>query len=193
MLHDTSLRYRNVSLLLSFGYVVWKLSISHFISCGWFIAVVNVVIFTGFVALGSQACHASWRLLLAIMFLSGLRISVSLFNLYYQLFLSTRHHDDILLIAPSFSALQILLAACDEELTRLGMQINEKKSVCMRFGARFKARTACENLRLARGGSLQWSSQCRYLGVYFVSGRAFRCSFDQCKCQHYKTFNAVFS
>jgi len=35
--------------------------------------------------------------------------------------------DDILLIAPSVTALQILLAACDEELTRLGMQINEKK------------------------------------------------------------------
>ena len=38
--------------------------------------------------------------------------------------------DDILLIAPSGSALQILSAACDEELTRLGMQINEKKSRC---------------------------------------------------------------
>jgi len=34
--------------------------------------------------------------------------------------------DDILLIAPSVSALQILLAACDEELMRLGMQINKK-------------------------------------------------------------------
>jgi len=29
---------------------------------------------------------------------------------------------------------------------------------------------------IARGDSLQWSSQCRYMGVYFVSGRAFRCS-----------------
>jgi len=37
--------------------------------------------------------------------------------------------DDILLIAPSVSALQILLSACDEELTRLGMQINEKKVI----------------------------------------------------------------
>ena len=27
----------------------------------------------------------------------------------------------------------------------------------------------------------------------FVSGRAFRCSFDQCKCQYYRAFNAVFS
>jgi len=29
--------------------------------------------------------------------------------------------------------------------------------------------------------------------VYFVSGRAFRCFFDQCKCRYYKTVNAVFS
>jgi len=36
------------------------------------------------------------------------------------------HADNILLIAPSVSVLQILLAACDEELTRLGMQVNEK-------------------------------------------------------------------
>jgi len=61
----------------------------------------------------------------------------------------------------------------------------------MRFGSRFNA--DCDNLRLARGGSFQWSSQCRYLGVYFVSGRAFRCSFDQCKCRYYTAFNAVFS
>jgi len=61
----------------------------------------------------------------------------------------------------------------------------------MRFGSRFKA--DCENLRLARGGALQWSSLCRYLGVYFVSGRAFRCSFDQCKCRYNRAFNAVLS
>jgi len=61
----------------------------------------------------------------------------------------------------------------------------------MRFGSCFNA--DCDNLRLARGGSLQWSSQCRYSGVYFVSGRAFRCSFDQCKCRYYRAFNAVFS
>ena len=56
----------------------------------------------------------------------------------------------------------------------------------MRFGLRFNA--DCENLRIARGGSLQWSSQCRYLGVYFVSGRALRCSFDQCKCRYYRAY-----
>ena len=44
-----------------------------------------------------------------------------------------------------------------------------------------------------QGGLLHWSSQCRYLGVYFVSGRAFTCSFDHSKCQFFKALNAIFS
>jgi len=35
--------------------------------------------------------------------------------------------DDILLIAPSVSALQILLSACEDELRTLDMQLNTKK------------------------------------------------------------------
>ena len=78
--------------------------------------------------------------------------------------------DDILLIAPSVSALQILLAARDEELTRQGMQINEKSRY---------VNADCDNLSLyPTVARCTWSSQCRYLGVYFVSGRAFRCSFE---------------
>jgi len=48
----------------------------------------------------------------------------------------------ILFIAPSVCALLVLLAACDEELARLGMQINENKSVCMRFGVELCADAA---------------------------------------------------
>ena len=39
---------------------------------------------------------------------------------------------------------------------------------------------------------MKWSSQCRYLGVYFVSGRVFRCSFDHSKCQFFMAFSAIF-
>ncbi len=41
------------------------------------------------------------------------------------------HADDILLVAPSVTALQILLNACEEELSRLALTTNAKKSVCI--------------------------------------------------------------
>ena len=64
--------------------------------------------------------------------------------------------DDILLIAPSVSALQTLLCACEEELKLLDMQLNAKKSVCIRFGARFKA--LCKGLASSFGGAINWSN-----------------------------------
>jgi len=62
----------------------------------------------------------------------------------------------------------------------------------MQFGARFNA--DCENLRLAHIAA-RCSGHPNVSGcvAYFVSGRAFRCSFDQCKCPCYRAFNAVFS
>ena len=43
--------------------------------------------------------------------------------------------DDILLLAPSVTALQQLLHACETELTCLDMAINVGKSICMRIGS----------------------------------------------------------
>ena len=43
--------------------------------------------------------------------------------------------DDILLVAPSVTSLQQLLRLCEQELARLDMPINVKKSACMRVGA----------------------------------------------------------
>ena len=77
--------------------------------------------------------------------------------------------DDILLIAPSVSALQILFSACEDELRKLDMQLNTKKSICIRFGERYKV--ACSGLASSSGGVIDWNNNCRYLGVYFVSGR----------------------
>jgi len=39
--------------------------------------------------------------------------------------------DDILLISPSVTALQILLNACVEELSQLDMRVNVNKSLCI--------------------------------------------------------------
>lgn len=87
--------------------------------------------------------------------------------------------DDIVLLSPTVTGLQTLLTACENELCELDMRLNVNKSVCMRFGARYKAH--CANIVSVQGGALQWASSCRYLGVYFISGRLFRCCFHNTK------------
>jgi len=99
--------------------------------------------------------------------------------------------DDILLISPSVTALQILLNACAEELSQLDMRVNVNKSLCIRFGRRYNVDCACP--LLSNDEPLKWVNQCRYLGVYFVSGHSFKCSFDHSKKQYFKAFNAIFS
>jgi len=44
--------------------------------------------------------------------------------------------DDIILLAPSVSALQKLLSVCESELQWMDMVINTKKSCCLRVGPR---------------------------------------------------------
>jgi len=73
----------------------------------------------------------------------------------------------------------------------LDMQLNTKKSICIRFGERYKV--ACSGLASSSGGVIDWKNNCRYLGVYFVSGRVFNCSFDYAKSKYFRSFNAILS
>ena len=76
--------------------------------------------------------------------------------------------DDILLLAPSVSSLQLqLLGLCEKELERIDMNINVKKSSCMRIGPRFNVHCSCITTR--NGGDLSWSDTLRYLGVYITA------------------------
>jgi len=58
--------------------------------------------------------------------------------------------DDILLIALSATWLQMLLNACEFELSKLDMVVNIKKSMCLRFGPRFSV--PCANIISVYGG-----------------------------------------
>ena len=98
--------------------------------------------------------------------------------------------DDIVLIAPTVSGLQAILAACEKELINIDMCINVSKSKCIRFGLRFEA--PCADLVSTFGGNIKWVDCCRYLGVFFVSGRTFKCNFDHAKSRFFKAFNAVY-
>lgn len=92
--------------------------------------------------------------------------------------------DDILLLSPTITGLQIILNACEKEVAELDMQINAKKSMCIRFGSRFDQ--DCAALTTDQGASINWVESCRYLGVHFVSGRVLRCDFHDAKCRFFE-------
>lgn len=98
--------------------------------------------------------------------------------------------DDIIVIAPSVIALQELLLTVELELVQLDMQINARKSKCMRIGPRFNV--VCAGIFSHDGRELQWSNEIRYLGVYLVSAKVFTCSYSNAKRSFYRSFNGIF-
>ena len=98
--------------------------------------------------------------------------------------------DDILLLAPSVSQLQKLFSMCELELNYLGMSINAKKSCCLRIGQRCDI--SCINIKTADGACLPWVKEFRYLGVYIVQSRNFKCSLSENKKSFYRSLNAIY-
>jgi len=70
------------------------------------------------------------------------------------------------------------------------MKINVKKSCCMRVGPRCNAN--CANLQTSDGQYLPWVSEMRYLGIFVVKARSFRCSFSHSKRSFFCAVNGVF-
>jgi hypothetical protein len=70
------------------------------------------------------------------------------------------------------------------------MEINDKKTVCMRIGPRYDA--CCSDITTFDGKKLTWVADMRYLGVCFVSSRTFKCCYDNAKKSLYRSFNAIF-
>jgi len=70
------------------------------------------------------------------------------------------------------------------------MKINVSKSMCVRFGPRFNL--DCAELISLYGDALKWVTSCRYLCVYLVSGRTFKCSFSNAIARFFRAFNAMY-
>jgi len=68
-------------------------------------------------------------------------------------------------------------AKCQFDL--LDMQVNFRKSSCMRIGPRCSVK--CDNIVLTTGQSLQWVDELRYLGVFIVRSVKFKYSLDYAK------------
>jgi Reverse transcriptase (RNA-dependent DNA polymerase) len=92
--------------------------------------------------------------------------------------------DDILLLSPSITGLQLLLKACEKELDNIDMRINVKKSSCIsRFGNRYNS--PCAEIVSSHEGAIKWSDCCRYLGIHFAADRTFRCNLDDAKARYF--------
>jgi len=98
--------------------------------------------------------------------------------------------DDIILLAPSVSALQRLLHVCEAELHWLDMSINVNKSACIRIGPRYEE--SCCNLVTTDGREIRWANTVRYLGIYLESAKVFKCAIDNAKKSFYRSFNSIF-
>ena len=94
--------------------------------------------------------------------------------------------DDILLLAPSVTALQKLFRACEQELDSIDMSINVK-SCCMRIGVRHDK--LCSKIITMDGRGLVWADEIRYLGVFIVRAVKFKCSVDQANRSFYRAGN----
>ena len=79
---------------------------------------------------------------------------------------------------------------CEQKLLSPDLCPNINKSVCIRVGPRFNAN--CLKLTTCNGHELEWVNTCCYLGVFFVTGRSFKCSWEKCKTSCYRSFNAIF-
>jgi hypothetical protein len=85
--------------------------------------------------------------------------------------------DDILLISSSLCGLQSMFSDCERQLCDLDLQINTKKSCCLRIGSRFDS--ICCNIMSNSGRVLPWVAQMKYLGIHMLSSRKFKCTLDK--------------
>ena len=97
--------------------------------------------------------------------------------------------NDILLLSPSVVVLQELLHVCENALRDVDLVINSKKYVCLRIGP--CCNNVCNDIVSLNGNILQWVESIRYLGVYLLRARQFKCNCDNAK-SFYRAFNAVF-
>jgi len=70
------------------------------------------------------------------------------------------------------------------------MAINIKKSCCLRIGPRADA--VCSDITCLSGLSLIWVNEIRYLGIFIVKSRYFKCSLDYAKRSFYRAANSIF-
>ena len=97
--------------------------------------------------------------------------------------------DDVCLLAPSRSAIQLLLDLCNEYAESLCIKYNERKSKLMYFGRDHNSFHSSPIL--LNGVVLEFVSQWKYLGVILESGKNFSCSAKKARVAFYRSANSI--
>ena len=97
--------------------------------------------------------------------------------------------DDLLLMALSITDLQKMVDLCVKEFTELDLNINRKKSLCMRIGKRHK--TTAKPITI-KNESLTWKSELPYLGLTLVAGNTLKFNLQNPKQKFFRATNGSF-
>ena len=107
-------------------------------------------------------------------------------TIYFNSFM---YADDLLLLAISLSDMQKLIDICAKECKEIGMEINSKKSACMRIGLRHN----CNARSLTINGTvLPWKNEIRYLGIIINSSKHFTFNIQCVKHKFFRALNGIF-
>jgi len=79
---------------------------------------------------------------------------------------------------------------CEHKLDQIDMLINVKKSCCLHIGPRNNF--SCDAIRTSNGVAIPWVNELRYLGIFIVQSRNFKCSLTNAKRSFYRSANAIF-
>ena len=97
--------------------------------------------------------------------------------------------DDLILISSSVTEMQKMINVCTDELDKLDLSINIKKSVCIRVGRGVK--NVCSELTVG-AVTIPWASNMTYLGITIKSSVKFLIDLKICRTKFYRSFNSVF-
>ena len=101
---------------------------------------------------------------------------------------SLLYADDLLLLSPTISDLQLLVERANSILNDLDLQINFNKSCCLRVGTRFSKN--CGLLKI-NNEPLVWVQEAKYLGLTISASSHFRCNWRPVKRQFFSAVNRI--
>ena len=96
--------------------------------------------------------------------------------------------DDLLLLSISITHMQLLINMSNSILTECGLQLNSSKTACIRIGNRHQQVNSILQLN---NSELEWHSQLRYLGMYILSARTFKCNLQSVRHNFYRAANNI--